>query len=196
MKKTFRVALLATVSVLTISACGTPMGGRGGPPMGDGPEAGGNRGQSQGVCRSPIDQMQEQLTETAQALKLTPKQAVLWEAYQASVGNLMADQVKRELYAPPSRSALHQINGKVDVVRNRLAAMEEIAERATALYQSLDDEQKKIADQRLAGTVPALYSGLICQGGGEAGRGSERGGPGQGGRGGPGGMGGGGMGRY
>ena len=178
MRKQVRVFLLMAALV---SACGTSMGERG-------PETGGNRGPGQGTCRSPVDQLQEQLAETAQALQLTPRQVVLWEAYQASVGGLMADQIKREIYAPSPRSALQQIDGKVDMARNRLAAMEDIAERAAALYRSLDNEQKKIADQRLAGTVPALYAGPVCQG--DAGRpGGEGGGPGAGGRGGPGGMG-------
>ena len=177
MRKQVRVFLLMAALV---SACGTPMGGRG-------PETGGNRGPGQGTCRSPVDQLQEQLAETAQALQLTPRQVVLWEAYQASVSGLMADQIKREIYAPSPRSALQQIDGKVDMARNRLAAMEDIAERATALYRSLDNGQKKIADQRLAGTVPALYAAPVCQG--DAGRsGGEGGGPGAGGRGGPGGM--------
>lgn len=193
MMKALRSCLLATVVAVSISACGTPMGGPGGRPAGG--QAEDERGVGRGVCRSPIDQLQEQLAETALALKLTPRQVVLWEAYQAGVRRLMADQVKREIYALASRSALNQINGKVDVVRNRLAAMEEVAELATALYQALDGEQQRVADQRLAGTVPALYSGLSCQGG-DAVRSGERGGPGQGGRGGPGGMGGGGMGRF
>ncbi|WP_319245244.1 Spy/CpxP family protein refolding chaperone [uncultured Propionivibrio sp.] len=197
-----RSAIVAGIVVL--SACATPygggMGGPGGGPggMGGGGMNGGERGVSQGAAfKSPIEQIQEQLVDTAMALKLTPKQAVLWDTYQASVGALMADQVKQELFATTPRTALQLINGKVDVVRNRLTAMEEIAERATTLYQSLDDGQKTIADQRLAATVPALYSGLVVQsGGGRAGGGQEQGG--HGGRGGPGGMGGpgGGMGRF
>ena len=199
MKKQVCMAMLVAAWAV---GCAAPSGGRGSPPSGSGPEGGEGRGQAQGqgVCRAPVDQVQEQLAETALALKLTPKQLVLWEAYQASVGSLMSDQIKREVYSPPTRSAVQQVNGKVDVVRNRLTAMEEIAERGTVLYQSLDDAQKKVADLRLAATVPPLYSGLICQGGGDSGQRGERGGPGQGGRGGPGGMGGGsgggGMGRF
>lgn len=176
-----------------LAGCASPQGGPGGSP-GGGFEPGGGRGGNPTAFRSPIEQIQEQLAETASALKLTPKQTVLWESYQASVGALMADQVKREVYASTPRTALQQIHAKVDVVRNRLAAMEEVAERATALYQSLDETQKKIADQRLVATVPALYSGLVVQGG-EGGRSAGSGPGGPGGRGGQGGPGGG-MGRY
>lgn len=196
MKNTRRIAMAVMTAGLVISACSTPMGGAGGRPPGGGKEGGDAIGMCRGVYRSPIDQLQEQFAETALMLKLTPRQTVLWDAYQASVGGLVADQIKREINASPMRSALNQINGKVDEVRNRLAAIEDIAERANALYQSLDGEQKKVADLRLASTVPALYSGQSCQSG-DSGRSGERGGPGagSGARGGPGGIGGG-MGRF
>ena len=185
----------ALIVLLVLGGCASPPGGGVGGPPGGGMEGGGSR-THQAAFKSPIEQIHEQLVETAKALNLTPKQLVLWEGYQASVGALMADQVKQEVFAATPRTALQQINGKVDVVRNRLAAMEDIAERATALYQSFDEAQKKTADQRLGSTVPALYSGLVVQGG-EGGRGNERGGPGQGGRGGQSGGGpGGGMGRF
>ena len=41
-----------------------------------------------------------------------------------------------------------------------MAAMEEIAEAAAKLYASLKPEQQALADKLLAGTIPALYSGL------------------------------------
>lgn len=188
MKGQIRVSLLIITLVAVVSGCGTP-GGRGGP------ENGGGRGPGQGTCQSPVAQLQTQFAETAQALQLTPKQLVLWEAYQSSVGEMMADQIKHELDAPASRLSMQQIGAKVDVARNHLTAMEDVAGRATALYQSLDSEQKKTADLRLAGTIPVLRYGSSCQG--DAGRPSgEDSGPGKGGRGGPGGMGGGGTGRF
>jgi len=45
-------------------------------------------------------------------------------------------------------------------VRNRLAAMEDIADAASQLYAVLSPEQRKVADDLLPTTVPALYSGL------------------------------------
>ena len=79
----------------------------------------------------------------------------------------MADQMKQESASFARRTAVQQINSKVDTVRNRLAAMEDVSDKAVMLYQSLDDAQKKIADLRLPATVPTLYSGLACQGSNE-----------------------------
>ena len=193
------VYLVLAFAVAASVGCASQQGGPGGPEGDGGPSGGSGRAGERGAFVSPIEQIQEQLADTAQALTLTPKQAVLWDSYQASVAALMADQLKHSTYdASSSRTAVQQINGKVDVVRNRLAAMEEVAERANALYQSLDETQKKIADQRLAATVPALYSGLVVQsgdGGRSAAQGGSNGRSGRGGmRGGAGGAVGGGMG--
>ncbi|MBS1159427.1 MAG: hypothetical protein H6R15_1846 [Proteobacteria bacterium] len=181
---------LLLAAALTIAAC-TPMGGRDGPPPG-------GTGGDDGGPPSVTAQLQEQLQRTATALRLTPPQAVLWDAYQDKIGALMADQMKLQTPRSVRQSAPQQIILKVDMVRNRLTAMEDIQEAAHKLYAGLDDEQKKIADQSLAATIPALYSGLCENGSRAAGRAGERpsrrGAPG-GGMGGPGGgMGGGGFG--
>lgn len=163
------------------------MGGReGGPPQrGEGDE-------TSASAPGPVAQLQTQLQQTSDALKLTPKQAVLWDAYQEKVGALMADQMKQLTYSVSLRqSAPQQITRKVEVVRNRLAAMEDIQEAAGKLYASLDAEQRKIADTRLPQTVPALYSGFVGEANGRERRGEPPGG-GRAGMGGPGGSGGGG----
>ncbi|MBS0371659.1 MAG: Spy/CpxP family protein refolding chaperone [Proteobacteria bacterium] len=185
---------LLTASTLVIAAC-APLRGPGGEPPGQG-------GMGRGGGAMVVAQIQGQLQQTAEALQLTPRQLPLWEVYQEKVGALMADQLKLSSYAAVSQSAPKQVAHKVEVVRNRLAAMEDIQDAAEKLYATLDDTQKKIADQRLAQTVPALYSGLGDVAGGSAeqskdgkeqrgagGRGRRGGGPG--GMGAPDGMGGG-----
>jgi hypothetical protein len=145
---------------------------------------------------SVVSDLQNRLQQTAEALNLNPTQAVLWDAYQEKVGALMADQMKLQPYRS-KQTAMQQIGQKVDTVRLRLTAMEDIQEAASKLYAALDSKQKITADQLLAQTVPALYSGLGGSGGGAEGRGGNRqeGPGGRGGMGGPGGgMGGGGMG--
>jgi hypothetical protein len=161
------------------------MGGRGpenGPPGGERDERG-----SGGI--SVVANIQESLRLTADALKLTPVQLPLWDRYEEKVGALMADQMKLAPYQG-RQNALQQISRKVDTVRNRLAAMEDIHESAGILYAALDADQKLTADQMLISTVPALYSGLGDSGGGsterKGARDGKRGGPG-GGMGGPGG---------
>lgn len=177
-------SLLALALFTPLTACGTPSGGPGA----------GERGSSQSAfCKAPTEVIGQQLAETSQSLNLTPKQLVLGENYQESVSAMMAEQMKQESPHSLRRTAVQQIESKVDTVRNRLTAMEEIAERAATLYRALDNAQKKIADQHLPGTVPALYSGMSCREGNEGA--GERGKTGSGSRGGPGG-GTGGMGRF
>lgn len=99
----------------------------------------------------------------------------------------MTDQMKLAPYQG-RQDALQQISRKVDTLRNRLTAMEDIRESAGTLYAALDADQKLTADQRLISTVPALYAGLADSGGGsterKGARDGKRGGPG-GGMGGP-----------
>lgn len=193
MQVPFFSRLFVLLCSIALGACSSPMGGREGGPAG--PESG--RGSQMGV-----ESLQQQLQDTAEALKLTPRQVVLWDAYQDAVAALMADQLKLQPVQARRQDAPRQIEARVAVVRNRLTAMEDLAQRADMLYQSLDEQQKKVADQRLPATVPALYSGLACQGGGNQERGGpERSGMGPGGRSGVGGGGmggnmGGGMGRF
>jgi hypothetical protein len=188
MKRQFP-ALLATT--LALSAC-APMGGRG--PVSAPPDG---RDERSGSGPSVVADTQERLRLTAEALRLTPVQRPLWDNYQEKIGALMADQMKLEAYQA-RQGALQQISRKVDTVRNRLTAMEDIQESAGKLYAALDDKQKQTADQMLISTVPAVYSGLTGGGGVAGERGGDkggRGGPPGGGMGGPGGGMGGGFGR-
>jgi hypothetical protein len=107
---------------------------------------------------SPNDQVRLQLTNVRSGLKLTPEQASVWEVYENKVVSLLED-LSRGLGQPQGGNALKQIDSRVDVVRNRLTAMEDIADAANKLYASLSDEQKAMADRTLAGTLPALYTG-------------------------------------
>ncbi|MCG2577461.1 Spy/CpxP family protein refolding chaperone [Dechloromonas sp. XY25] len=178
------VPLLLAACASGPDARGGPGGGRGGDM--DGPAAGmGGRG-----ADTVVAQTHNHLQLTAEALKLTPGQTVLWDAYVEKISALMADQMKLQAYHR-KQTAMQQIAETVDTVRNRLTAMEEIQETASKLYGALDESQQKTADQTLPGTVPALYSALGGAGGGERSN-PCREGPGGGGMKGPsGGMGGG-----
>ncbi len=140
---------------------GGPGRGSGGPP-GDGP--GGRPGARGPVMASGshlIASMEQQLDNLRFQLKLRPDQEPAWLAYQEKVGALVADQLRPEAQerGEPG-NALRQIDRKADVVRNRLAALEDIADAARHLYGRLDERQQRLADRLLATTVPALYSGL------------------------------------
>jgi hypothetical protein len=72
----------------------------------------------------------------------------------------MQDQLRGIAHPLEHEDALHQIDRRVDIVRNRLAAMEDIADAARLLYSMLSADQRKMADELMPTTVPALYSGL------------------------------------
>ncbi len=89
-------------------------------------------------------------------LKLTSVQQPLWDAYADKVSALAAD-ISRErgrLQATLQLKALQRIDQSVDVARNRLTALEDIASAAKALYGRLTPEQQSLADARLATTLP------------------------------------------
>jgi len=177
-RRTSLLLLLPSVIV----AC-APMGGPGGgrDPRGDAPvnERSGPRTVSISAIHGEL------LARVESDLVITSAQRPAWDDYCAAVGALMNDQMRASRTVARSDDAVRQIGRKVDVVRNRLAAMEEIQRAAGQLYSVLTPEQQRIADIRLAATVPALYSGISDGAGGAAdGRGGDRRGPPPGGPGG------------
>jgi hypothetical protein len=100
------------------------------------------------------------LQEVRQRLKLQTAQQAAWDTYARRVQALMEDQMRGVARPDDREDAVRQINRRVDVVRNRLAAMEDIADAARQLYSALSADQRKLADDLLPTTVPALYSGL------------------------------------
>ena len=153
-----RVAIIATTTVL-LGACGTPGGGRGGPP----PGAGRGPGEAGGMaCTTLVDQSRETFAQTARLLALTPSQQVLWENYEQSVRALIDESLRLEPYKGAHRGALVQIDDKTQAARQRAAQMERIATQATALYLALDEAQKRVADRALAATIPDPHAGTLC----------------------------------
>jgi hypothetical protein len=104
------------------------------------------------------DQVRLQITDVRLALKLSPEQATSWKAYEDKVLSLL-DDLSRGGQVATDGNALKQIDNRVGIVRNRLAAMEDISDAASKLYAGLSVEQKAVADRALPGTVPTLYSG-------------------------------------
>lgn len=167
-------ARIVLVSFLLLTACGPVLaqfGGtrRGGADGGEGRARQRPGSELSGVTRlGTNDQIRMQLTNTRLALKLSPEQEAAWQAYESKVVSLLEDMT-RGASAPESENALKQIDRKVDLARNRLAAMEDLSDAAKRLYAGLSVEQKATADQTIPGTVPALYVGLPASFGGGAG---------------------------
>lgn len=170
-----RAALLPTVAALTLSACAQcgPSGGAArdteraqqGAAVAD--EARRHRSGSASAARKwMIDSSAAQLASARERLAIGPAQAVAWQRYADSVGALLGDLLRPVSDGAPSRagqiateSVVQRLDRRVDTARNRYAALEDVAAALHALYDVLDEEQRRIADRMLAGTVPPLYDG-------------------------------------
>jgi Spy/CpxP family protein refolding chaperone len=147
-------ALIAVLAASTVRAHEGDMGPHGPPPEMDDTE----RGMRQ--LTSLTGEFSAHLREVQKRLKLQAAQQPVWDDFAARAEALMQDQMRGMPASPENEDALHQINRRVDVVRNRLAAMEDVADAAKRLYASLTAEQRKLADELLPTAVPTLYSGL------------------------------------
>lgn len=165
-RKTGQFALVVVAFLLGATEATAQFGGGFGPGRMGPPDGGNLEGRPQGrpaVTASGshlIPMIEQQLVEARTQLGIRPEQESLWGAYQGRVGALLADQLRPRPANETQGDAMRQIARKIDTVRNRLTALEDIAEVAHKLYASLDDAQKEKADRLLAATIPALYSGL------------------------------------
>jgi len=151
------LATLLVTSLVAGAAAQSPDASRarrGGQPPPDEPDRG-------AIERNTLAlEFDEHLDDVHKRLKLQPAQQPAWEAFAARAQALMLDQLRGVAPYPEHEDAPHQINRRVDVVRNRLAAMEDVADAASQLYSVLSEEQRKHADELLPTAVPSLYSGL------------------------------------
>ena len=97
------------------------------------------------------EQARFQLRELEEDLKLVPAQRVAWAAYSDKVAKLADDIVRtRNVVRFPKGTAPEQLEFVAETLRNRLTAVEDIADAGKALYAALTADQKAIADGRLA----------------------------------------------
>jgi hypothetical protein len=164
---------LGVVAAQAFAQFGGGPPGRGGMsrPSGGGMEGGGPSAERRSVSASGdhlIADTMRQLDNVRYQLGLRPEQEQLWAAYQEKVGALVGDQLRLRRETTGG-NALQEMERKIDVVRDRLAALEEIADTARSLYQRLNAPQQEKADRLLPTTLPALYSGLGIERPGEPG---------------------------
>ena len=132
---------------------GSGMGRRGG---GSPRDSGGDR--SEVTHLSANDQIRMQLTDTRLALKLSAEQNAPWQSYEDKVVGLIAEHAQ-STSASSGESAPKQIDRNTELLRSRLAAMQDLSEAARKLYAILSDEQKAVAERMLGATVPSAYAG-------------------------------------
>jgi LTXXQ motif family protein len=145
-------AACAALLTLAASTAAAQFGGRrrggmpGGAKGGDGAEGGGKA--------EPTPVLEVSLHELEEDLKLRPEQAPLFDKYTEGVralANDVARERQRQRTATAAKvSVMERIDHSLDALRNRLTAMEDIAQAAKALYASLEGDQQRAADPRLA----------------------------------------------
>lgn len=101
-----------------------------------------------------VNALEVTLHELHEDLKLTPEQEPLWQSYadklRALAGDMARESGRRFLRDGAPASLPQQLDRQVDAARNRLTALEDIAQAAKALYARLSPEQQPAADPRLA----------------------------------------------
>jgi len=118
---------------------------RGGAPMDKGDKsAGGAEGEPR------VNMFEVTVEELRQDLKLTAEQEPVWQSYVDKLRALAGDVTRERSNRPAAGSVTQQIDRIVDAARNRLTALEEVADSAKALYAKLTPEQQPAADPRLA----------------------------------------------
>lgn len=119
--------------------------GRGG--MGGGGAAEGKAGKPEAT---PV--LEVTLHELEEDLKLAPEQQPLFDAYAETLRGLANDVARQRQSTAKAATAtlVERIDRNVDTLRNRLTAVEDIAQAAKALYAKLNPDQQRAADPRLA----------------------------------------------
>jgi hypothetical protein len=137
-RKLFRFSMAAALS-LAATAAMAQFGRKG--------KGGGERG-----GREAVNMLEVTLHEFHEDLKLRPEQELAWGAYVDKI-RALAEDVGRERRQTAQLALLQRIDRTVDVARDRLTAVEDIALAAKALYAGLTPEQQQIADPRLANLI-------------------------------------------
>lgn len=112
------------------------------------------------------DQLNYQLNDLQQDMRLTPDQTAAWRAFSDQVRALQTDVARERsrgvsaLGATPKGAGIMQaIRASVDRSRNRMTALEDLEMSAKALYELLQADQKAQADVRLIPFLASLLRG-------------------------------------
>jgi hypothetical protein len=108
-----------------------------------------------------VNQIEVTLHEFHEDLKLTEAQDAAWEQYVAKLRALASDAAREQRSSRQSvqMNVLQRIDRIIDSARNRLTALEDIAQSAKSLYAALTPEQQKMADPRLANIIAMPVAG-------------------------------------
>ena len=167
MRKRVILCLLATIAACATSELLAQFPGGGGFPGGT-MRGGRNRPDSSMKDKRPAiqedtaDLVEYRLAMLQEDLKLSSGQENAWLSYADKVRALVSDISKergRGQIASTQMDALQQVDHAVDVARNRLTALEDIASAAKTLYGGLTPQQKLLADSRFVTIIPLIIGG-------------------------------------
>jgi hypothetical protein len=173
-----RRAIAASLAVVLGASRAASAQSPGGGASGGRPAKGGARGPgderdpAQAAAQAGIaEQARYQLREFGEYLKLVPAQRSAWIAYADKVQRLADDVVRnRNAVRFPKGTAPEQLEFVAETLRNRLTAVEDIADAGKSLYAALTPDQKAIADGRLARiSIPLIVPAQAIADGGARG---------------------------
>jgi DNA-binding ferritin-like protein (Dps family) len=98
-------------------------------------------------------------------LKLQASQDAAWTRYSEAIDVYNKTYYEEKPIAAYATDAgPRQVGRLVDILQNRLAALDEIESAAKNLYEVLNADQKKVADQLMVASVPVFASvgGAMC----------------------------------
>jgi len=105
------------------------------------------------------EQIEDRLGMLEEDLQLRADQRAAWQACEEKIIAYAADigrEQTRRLPGDATLSSIQQIDHTVDIARNRLTALEDIASAAKTLYGTLTVQQKSVIDPRLANIVSSI----------------------------------------
>ena len=144
-RKVFALSM-AALSLCATGALAQFGGSKRGRGSGDGREKGGQELQ--------VSSLEVTLHEFHEDLKLRAEQEPAWDTYVQRIRALASDIARERTQREKAQmSLLQRIDRTVDMARDRLTAVEDIALSAKSLYARLTPEQQLVADPRLANLI-------------------------------------------
>ena len=139
-----------------------------GGPKGGSPQDGARRGTMREVPLSSGAVVQVELDQLEDQLRMTPAQLGPWRLYAGRVQKLADDIARSRLDAraatPVSASAVQQLEQLASASGKRATALDDIVVAGRAVYATLNEDQKAIADRRMWLPVSLLATGVMPPG--------------------------------
>ncbi len=152
-----------TLALMFAAVAAPALAQTGGRRRGGSGDKGGDKGSmDKGGGEPRVNALEVTAHELHEDLKLSPPQEPLWDTYLEKIRALGNDIAReRRPLGSAAGNVTQQIDRIVDTARNRLTALEDIAQAAKDLYAKLTPEQQPAANPRLANlmTMPLASRG-------------------------------------